>query len=570
MKDRPRSTRRAPAPVPHSTRSSRHRRRARATKLQETRPARSFRNGFSSRSRCLLTDTTLRDAHQSLLATRMRTYDMLAIADAYARLVPELFSLEMWGGATFDTSMRFLKESPWQRLADLRERIPNILFQMLLRASNAVGYTNYPDNVVRAFVQEAAAGGHRRLPHLRLAQLGAEHARGDGGRARNRRASAKPAICYTGDILDPEPAEVRPQVLRRAGEGAREDGRAHPGHQGHGRLVQAVRRRASWSRRSSRKSAFRSTSTRTTRAAVQAASILKAAEAGLDIADGAMAPMSGGTSQPNLNTLSKRCASRRATTGLDGAALDAIWPITGRQSASSTRRSKAPCRPPTPISISTRCPAGSTRISTSRRAALGLTPRWPEVCRMYADVNQLLGDIVKVTPTSKAVGDMALFLVANNLDADDDPRPEPRAGVSANRSSTCRPAGWGSRRAAFRRRCSSEFCATQKPVEGPARRIAAAGRLRRHCRESRRRSSAASRPTATWSRTCSTPGVRGVHRPRSRPIPTRACCRRRCSSTASEPGEEIAVDIEPGKTLIIKFLTVGEPHPDGRGPCSSS
>ena len=143
--------------------------------------------GSSKQKRLLITDTTFRDAHQSLLATRVRTHDMLAIADAYARLVPQLFSIEMWGGATFDTAMRFLKECPWQRLADLRERIPNILFQMLLRASNALGYSNYPDNVVQAFVKEAAASGHGRVPHFRLAELGAEHARGDGSRHRNRR-----------------------------------------------------------------------------------------------------------------------------------------------------------------------------------------------------------------------------------------------------------------------------------------------------------------------------------------------------------------------------------------------
>src|SRR5262249_41639237 len=105
----------------------------------------------------LLTDTTFRDAHQSLLATRVRTRDMLRVADSYARLCPNLFSIEMWGGATFDTAMRFLKEDPWERLVQLREKIPNILFQMLLRGSNAVGYTSCPDNVVRAFIKEAAA-----------------------------------------------------------------------------------------------------------------------------------------------------------------------------------------------------------------------------------------------------------------------------------------------------------------------------------------------------------------------------------------------------------------------------
>src|SRR5207237_7052816 len=152
--------------------------------------------------RVLVTDTTFRDAHQSLLATRMRTYDMLQIASTYAAQHAEIFSLEVWGGATFDTSMRFLKESPWDRLAELRERIPNILFQMLLRAANAVGYTNYPDNVVRAFVKESAKAGIDLFrifdalnwaPNLRLA---VEAVRDTG-------MLAEAAICYSGDIIDP-------------------------------------------------------------------------------------------------------------------------------------------------------------------------------------------------------------------------------------------------------------------------------------------------------------------------------------------------------------------------------
>ncbi len=123
----------------------------------------------------LVTDTTFRDAHQSLLATRVRTRDMLRVADAYARLCPDLFSIEMWGGATFDTAMRFLKEDPWERLAQLREKIPNILFQMLLRGSNAVGYTSYPDNVVVRVRQGSRRRRHRPVPRLRLAELGAQH-----------------------------------------------------------------------------------------------------------------------------------------------------------------------------------------------------------------------------------------------------------------------------------------------------------------------------------------------------------------------------------------------------------
>ncbi|HEY2148545.1 MAG TPA: pyruvate carboxylase, partial [Pirellulales bacterium] len=200
VKDRPRSTRRTPAPVPHYDPLEPPPAGSR-TKLLEIGP-RKFSQWILDHDQILLTDTTFRDAHQSLLATRMRTYDMLAIAEAYARLVPELFSIEMWGGATFDTSMRFLKESPWERLAELRERIPNILFQMLLRASNAVGYTNYPDNVVRAFVLESAQAGVdlfrifdslNWVPNMRVA---IEAVLETG-------ALCEAAICYTGDLLDP-------------------------------------------------------------------------------------------------------------------------------------------------------------------------------------------------------------------------------------------------------------------------------------------------------------------------------------------------------------------------------
>src|SRR5262249_26024941 len=170
-------------------------------RLRELGPEK-FAGWVREQKRLLLTDTTFRDAHQSLLATRMRTYDMLQVAPVYAARHAGLFSLEMWGGATFDASMRFLKESPWDRLAALRERVPNILFQMLLRAANAVGYANYPDNAVRAFVHESARAGIdlfrifdalNWLPNLRPAI----------DAVREAGMIAEAAVCYTGDILDP-------------------------------------------------------------------------------------------------------------------------------------------------------------------------------------------------------------------------------------------------------------------------------------------------------------------------------------------------------------------------------
>ena len=139
----------------------------------------------------LVTDTTMRDGHQSLLATRMRTHDIARIAGAYARALPQLLSLECWGGATFDVAMRFLTEDPWERLALVREAAPNILLQMLLRGANGVGYTNYPDNVVKHFVAPGGGRRHRPLPRVRLPELGREHARVDGRGARGRASSAR-------------------------------------------------------------------------------------------------------------------------------------------------------------------------------------------------------------------------------------------------------------------------------------------------------------------------------------------------------------------------------------------
>ena len=160
-----------------------------------------FSGWISDQQRLLLTDTTFRDAHQSLLATRFRTYDLLRVADAYARRGSELFSIEMWGGATFDVAMRFLKECPWRRLTDLRERIPNILFQMLLRASNAVGYTNYPDNLVQGFVEEAAGAG---IDLFRVfdALNWTDNMRVAMEALLKTDALCEASICYTGDILD--------------------------------------------------------------------------------------------------------------------------------------------------------------------------------------------------------------------------------------------------------------------------------------------------------------------------------------------------------------------------------
>ena len=378
--------------------------------------AKPFCDSLRGSKELLLTDTTMRDAHQSLLATRLRTFDMMQIADAYARLTPQFFSLEMWGGATFDTSMRFLRESPWQRLADMRSKIPNLLFQMLLRASNAVGYTNYPDNVVVAFVKEAASAGVdifrvfdalNWTDNMRIAM----DAVVDSGMI------CEAAICYTGDILNPNRQKY---TLKYYVDLAKELERM-------GAHILAIKDMAGLCKPMAAKKLVATLKqeigipihfhTHDT-AGIQAASILNAAHEGLEIADGAFASMSGGTSQVNLNTLveSLRYSDRESSLQTDALTeISEYW--------KAARQFYAPFESESLVAggdlYQHEMPGGQYTNLYQQAKALGLSDQWSTVCKRYAEANQLLGDIVKVTPTSKAVGDLALFMVANGMSADD-------------------------------------------------------------------------------------------------------------------------------------------------------
>ena len=414
VKDRDVAVRRTPAPVPKVPRSDAIPDGMRQ-QLQELGPMK-FGQWIREQQRIFITDTTFRDAHQSLLATRVRSHDLLQIADAYARLCPELFSLEMWGGATFDTSMRFLKECPWQRLADLRERIPNILFQMLLRAANAVGYTNYPDNVVRAFVKEAAATGIdvfrvfdalNWTPNMQAAMEAVIESD----------MICEAVICYTGDLTDPARTKYD---LKYYVEMAKELERM-------GAHILAIKDMAGLCKPYAAELLVKTLRdevglpihfhTHDT-AGIQAASIVKGSEVGLDIADAALAPMSGGTSQPNLNTLIEALRSTPRDPGLAAGHLDSLadyW----RAVREFYTPFESPALPAGSDLYRHEMPGGQYTNLYQQARALGLADRWLEVCQMYADVNQLFGDIVKVTPTSKAVGDMALFLISQDMQARD-------------------------------------------------------------------------------------------------------------------------------------------------------
>ncbi|HWP41308.1 MAG TPA: pyruvate carboxylase, partial [Tepidisphaeraceae bacterium] len=381
-------------------------------KLRELGPEK-FAQWVRQQKRLLFTDTTMRDAHQSLLATRVRTYDMLRIAQAVAYLAPELFSLEMWGGATFDTSMRFLQEDPWQRLELLRARIPNILFQMLLRASNAVGYTNYPDNVVRVFIRHAALRGidvfriFDSLNSLDNMKVAVQTVREDTS------SICEAAICYTGDILDPSRTKYS---LRYYVKMARELVRMGTHILGIKDMAGLCKPYAAYALVKALREEvdvpihFHTHDT----SGINAGSILRASDAGVDIADAAIASMSGGTSQPNLNSLVAALQHTPRDSGLNLKALNQIadyWEAVREYYYPFEENIKAG----TARVYEHEMPGGQFTNLRQQAKSMGLEDRWNEVAEMYATVNQLFGDIVKVTPSSKVVGDMALFMVTNNL-----------------------------------------------------------------------------------------------------------------------------------------------------------
>ncbi len=383
--------------------------------LKELGPER-FARWMRDQDRLLLTDTSFRDAHQSLLATRVRTHDLLRIAPMYARLLDGLLSLECWGGATFDVAMRFLKEDPWDRLAAMRERVPNILLQMLLRSSNAVGYTNYPDNVVRFFVAQAAESGvdlFRVFDSLNWV----ENMRVAMDAVLESGALCEAAICYTGDILDPARSKYDlgyylglARELEAAGAhvlGIKDmAGLLKP--EAARRLVRALREEVGIPIH------FHTHDT----SGASAASVLAAAEAGVDAADAAMDPMSGLTSQPNLGAIVEALRHTERDTGLPREPLDqaaTYWQAVRGYYAGF----ESPMRAGASEVYEHEMPGGQYTNLRQQAKALGIEDRWPEVARAYAEANEMLGDIIKVTPTSKAVGDLAMLMVTSDLRAED-------------------------------------------------------------------------------------------------------------------------------------------------------
>ena len=527
--------------------------------LQKLGP-RKFAAWARKEKRLLLTDTTFRDAHQSLMATRVRTYDLLVTANAVAQRLPNLFSLEMWGGATFDTSMRFLHEDPWQRLRELRRRIPNICFQMLLRGANAVGYTSYPDNVIVEFVREAHQQG---IDIFRIFDSlnSIENMRVSIDAVLETGAVCEPAICYTGDLFDKERPKYSLKYYVQMAKQLEKLGahflaikdmaglcRPYAAYA----LVKALREEIGIPIH------FHTHDT----SGINSASLLKAADAGVDVADGAVSSMSGGTSQPNLNSVVEALVNTPRDTKLDIDALNEcsdFWEVvrgyyepfdSGPKSGSARLYEHE-------------IPGGQFTNLREQASGMGLGHRWREVEKTYAEVNQLFGDIVKVTPSSKVVGDMALFLLANEIKPADLLELDEHHDLSLPNSVIemfsgalgVPPGGWP-------RKLQHIILRGQAPLKGRPGASLASVNFEEAQEELEKKVNHPVGRDALLSYLLY-PEVYLKFNAFRQAYSDVSVLPTRSFFYGLKPGEEITVDIEHGKTIIVKFLTISDAHPDG-------
>jgi pyruvate carboxylase len=501
----------------------------------------------------LVTDTTMRDGHQSLLATRMRTHDIANIAGTYARALPQLLSLECWGGATFDVAMRFLTEDPWERLTLVREAAPNLLLQMLLRGANGVGYTNYPDNVVQHFVKQAASGGIdlfrvfdclNWVENMRVAM--------DAVGAEGKLIEA--AICYTGDILDPARAKYDLKYyVGLAGE-----------LQAAGAHIIAVKDMAGLLKPAAARVLFKALREATDlpihfhthdTSGLSAATVLAAVDSGVDAVDAAMDSLSGNTSQPCLGSIVEALKGTDRDPGLDPLWIRRIsfyWEAVRNQYAAFESDLKGPA---SEVYLH-EMPGGQFTNLKEQARSLGLETRWHEVAQTYHDVNLMFGDIVKVTPSSKVVGDMALMMVSQDLTVADVENPDkdiafPDSVVSMLRGDLGQsPGGWPA--ALQKKALKGEKPITArpgsllKPADLEANRKEIEEKLERKLSEFE---------FASWLMYPKVftdfAGAQETYGPVSvLPTPT--------YFYGMKPEDEIFVDIEKGKTLVVRCLAIGD------------
>ena len=527
--------------------------------LLEQKGPQAVADWMRQQSQLLITDTTMRDGHQSLLATRMRSHDMIKVAPAYAANLPQLFSVECWGGATFDVAYRFLQECPWQRLRDLRERMPNIMTQMLLRASNGVGYTNYPDNVVQFFVKQAAESGvdvFRVFDSLNWV----ENMRVAMDAVIEADKVCEGTICYTGDIFDPDRAKYDLKYYVDMGKELQAAGAHVLGLKDMAGLLKPAQARVLIKALKSEVGLPIHFHTHDT-AGIACATILAASDAGVDAVDCAMDAFSGNTSQATLGSVVSALQHTDRDTGLSMAAVREIsdyWEEVRHQYGAFETGMQAPS---SEVYLH-EMPGGQFTNLKAQAASLGLDERWPEVARTYAEVNQMFGDIVKVTPSSKVVGDMALMMVSQGLTRKDVENPDtdvafPDSVIDMMRGNLGQPPG-GFPETIIKKVLKDEKPNTERPgkhlepVDLEATRAELSDQLEGMTVDDEDLAGYLMYPKVFLD-------YMGRHRTYGpvRSLPTQTFF------YGMEPSEEISAEIDPGKTLEIRLQAVGETTEDG-------
>ncbi len=517
-----------------------------------------FSKWMRNQKQVLLTDTTMRDGHQSLLATRMRTHDIAAVAGAYAKSLPELLSLECWGGATFDVAMRFLTEDPWERLALIRDRAPNLLLQALVRGSNGVGYTGYPDNVVKHWVHEAAKGGvdiFRVFDSLNWV----DNMRVCMDAVLETDKLLEATICYTGDLMDKNRSQYDLKYYLNMAEELDKAG-AH---------IIAIKDMAGLLKPAAARELFPALREVTDlpihfhthdTSGISAATVLAAVESGVDAVDAAMDSLSGGTSQPCLGSIVEALRGSERDPGLDADAIRQIslyWEAARAQYAAFESDVKSPA---SEVYLH-EMPGGQYTNLKEQARSLKLDTRWNEVAKAYAEVNDMFGDIVKVTPSSKVVGDMALMMVSQDLTREEveDPNKDisfPESVVSMMKGDLGFPKqGWPE---AFQKKVlkgeaplKDRVGALMEPADLDAERKTIDGVLGRPVTDTEFASYLMYPKVFTDYAL-----ARSTYGPTST-LPTPVYF------YGMEPGDEVMIEIEQGKLLVVHCLAVSEMDDQG-------
>jgi len=528
--------------------------------LLDTRGPQAVADWMAAQNQLLITDTTMRDGHQSLLATRMRSIDMLNVAASYAHNLPQLFSMECWGGATFDVAYRFLQECPWQRLRDLRQRMPNVMTQMLLRASNGVGYTNYPDNVVSGFVAQAAKSGvdvFRVFDSLNWV----ENMRVAMDAVVDNNKVCEGTLCYTGDILNPERAKYDLKYYVAMGQELRAAGAHILGLKDMAGLLKPAA--ASVLIKALKEEVglpihFHTHDT----SGIAGATILAAAEAGVDAVDVAMDAFSGGTSQPCMGSIVEALAHTPRDTGIDISVVRELSDYWGGVRAQYAGFESGMDAPASEVYLH-EMPGGQFTNLKAQARSLGLEDRWADVAQTYADVNVMFGDIVKVTPSSKVVGDMALMMVSQGISRAEveDPETEvafPDSVIDMMRGNLGQPpggfpAGFQAKVLKGEKPLTTRPGAAMDPVDLEATRAELKAQLEGKSVDDEDLNGYLMYPKVFLD-------YMGRHRTYGpvRTLPTNTFF------YGMTPGDQISAEIDPGKTLEIRLQALGETNEAGQ------